>query len=176
MELGLFLLHVVPGLLLMGHGSRSCSAGSAAMDPRAPASSWTRSACARASAWRWPRASTSSPAALLLALGLLIPLAAVLIASTMLVASLTAHRGKGLWVTNNGFELPLLYGLIAVAPRRSTARASGRSTTRSAGERLAGLGWGLGALGGRGHSAGLTVVGAARHSERGHAHGVPTTS
>ena len=53
---------------------------------------------------------------LLLALGLLMPLAAVMIASTMLVASLTAHRGKGLWNTNSGVGAP-------AAVRPDTGRA-----------------------------------------------------
>ena len=47
-------------------------------------------------------------------LGLATPLAAVLIGSTMLVASLTAHAGKGPWATNGGWELPLTYAIVAI--------------------------------------------------------------
>ena len=51
----------------------------------------------------------------LLALGLAIPLAAVLIVSTMIVAARTAHAGNGPWITANGWELVFTYGLVALA-------------------------------------------------------------
>jgi putative oxidoreductase len=50
---------------------------------------------------------------LLLALGLLTPLAATLIVSVMLVAIVTVHWSNGLLATGNGVELPLLYGVAA---------------------------------------------------------------
>jgi putative oxidoreductase len=110
---------------------------------------------------------------LLLALGLFTPLAAVLIASTMLVASLTAHRGKGLWVTNNGFELPLLYGVVAIG--LAFNGAGQWSLDHAIGWDVAGLWWGLGALVAA-LIGGLTVVAGARHAERAHDHSVPSTS
>ena len=74
------------------------------------------------------------------------PLAALMIATTMLVASLTAHRGKGPWNTNSGYELPLLYGLIPVS---LTFHGAGQWSLDHAlgwGAELSGLGWGLGAI------------------------------
>ena len=56
MELGLFLLHVVPGLLLMGHGAQKLFGWFGGYGPAARASSWRRSACGRDGTWRWPRA------------------------------------------------------------------------------------------------------------------------
>jgi len=52
---------------------------------------------------------------LLVALGLLGPLGPALIISTMLVAIVTVHWGKGFFAATNGFELPLLYAAGALA-------------------------------------------------------------
>ncbi|XXM70598.1 DoxX family protein [Lysinibacillus sphaericus] len=50
---------------------------------------------------------------LLFALGLLTPLAGILIAGTMLMAIIKVHGQNGVWVTSNGYEYNLT--LIAVA-------------------------------------------------------------
>lgn len=50
---------------------------------------------------------------LLFAVGLWIPIAAVLLVLTMLVAIITVHGKNGYWVTQNGFEYNLV--LITVA-------------------------------------------------------------
>lgn len=50
---------------------------------------------------------------LLLALGIGLPVAAVLITATMLVAILKVHGTKGYWITNGGYEYNL--AIIAVA-------------------------------------------------------------
>ena len=49
---------------------------------------------------------------LLLALGLLTPLAGAAIAGTLLVAR-SVHFDKGVWAANGGYELALLYGVGA---------------------------------------------------------------
>ena len=50
---------------------------------------------------------------ILFALGLLTPLAAILIAGTMLMAIIKVHGANGLWSTSNGYEYNLT--LLAVA-------------------------------------------------------------
>ena len=52
---------------------------------------------------------------LLLALGLFTPVAAVLIISVMTAAVIAVHFEKGVWNTNGGYELNLLYAVIAFA-------------------------------------------------------------
>src|SRR3954447_15613856 len=52
---------------------------------------------------------------LLLVLGLLTPLAAAMILGTMIVASRSVHAPNGLWATNGGYELPMTYGIVAIA-------------------------------------------------------------
>ena len=59
--------------------------------------------------------STELVAGLLLAFGLLGPLGPALIVSVMLVAMITVHWQHGLWASNNGIEVTLLYAAAAVA-------------------------------------------------------------
>jgi putative oxidoreductase len=81
---------------------------------------------------------------LLLAVGLLTPLAAVLIVAVMTAAVLTVHLKNGPWATNNGWELNALYGLIAFAV---TAVGPGKlSLDHALGLHVTGLGWAVGAL------------------------------
>ena len=51
---------------------------------------------------------------LLLALGLLTPLAAALVASVMIVAGLTAHARQGFFITSGGFEYTLVLGVAGL--------------------------------------------------------------
>ena len=52
---------------------------------------------------------------LLLVLGLLTPLAAVLIVGMMLNAILSVHLENGVWATNGGYEFPLVMMVAAAA-------------------------------------------------------------
>ncbi|MFN2637379.1 MAG: DoxX family protein [Gemmatimonadaceae bacterium] len=66
---------------------------------------------------------------LLLALGFLGPVGPALLLSVMLVASITVHRKNGLFVANNGIEVPLLYaaagvGLAMTGPGRYSIDAA----------------------------------------------------
>jgi putative oxidoreductase len=172
MELGLFLLHAVPGLLLIGHGSQKLFGWLGGHGPEGTGQFMDSLGMRPGRRMALAAGFNEFAGGLLLALGLLIPLAAVLIASTMLVAALTAHRGKGLWATNNGYELPLLYGLIPVA---LTFHGAGQWSLDHAlgwGAELSGLGWGLGVLAVAALGA-MTIVAGARHAA--HDHGLPTT-
>ena len=51
----------------------------------------------------------------LLALGLFTPFGAALIVATMVAAVATAHRGKGPWNADGGWELNVTYAVVAVA-------------------------------------------------------------
>jgi putative oxidoreductase len=77
----------------------------------------------------------------LVGLGLLLPLGAALIASTMLVAARTDHRGKGWFITGAGAEYVVTNAVIAVA---LTALGDGRYSLDSAlGLDFGGIGWAL---------------------------------
>jgi len=81
---------------------------------------------------------------LLLALGLLTPVAAALIIATMTAAVITVHAKNGPWVTDNGYELNVLYGLIAFAV--AGIGAGELSLDNALGLDIAGIGWAVGAL------------------------------
>ncbi len=52
---------------------------------------------------------------LMLALGLLSPLAAAIVIAVMLTATTTVHLGKGFFAERGGFELPLLIAAVAAS-------------------------------------------------------------
>jgi putative oxidoreductase len=60
---------------------------------------------------------TEAGGGLMLAVGLLTPLAAAMIVSVMLVATVTVHLAKGFFAQNGGYEYPLALatGALAVA-------------------------------------------------------------
>ena len=59
-------------------------------------------------------AGTEVVAGLLVAAGLLGPLGPALIVSVMIVAAVTVHWQHGLFAANNGIEMPLLFGVMAL--------------------------------------------------------------
>jgi putative oxidoreductase len=58
---------------------------------------------------------SESSAGLLLAIGLLTPLAGAAVAGTMFVAARTDHRGKGPWIFNGGWEHVMTNAAVALA-------------------------------------------------------------
>jgi putative oxidoreductase len=93
-----------------------------------------------------------------------VPLGATLIIATMLVASLTAHWGKGIWNTDQGFELPLVYASVAFA--LAAIGAGDASLDAALKLDVSGLGWALAALG-AGLIGGLGAVASGRLASRG---------
>ncbi|MET9971997.1 DoxX family protein [Streptomyces sp. NPDC006356] len=63
----------------------------------------------------WLSVITELGAGVLLALGLLTPLACAAVLSVMLVAGLLAHRKNGFFVFKDGYEYVLVLGVLAVA-------------------------------------------------------------
>ena len=51
---------------------------------------------------------------LLLILGLFTPLGAAAVLGAMIVASVSVHLKSGFFATNNGIELPFLYGIVSL--------------------------------------------------------------
>ena len=67
--------------------------------------------------WAWVSILAEGVGGTLLALGLLGPFPAVVVAADMIVVSVTAHLPKGFWAANGGWEfpVPLVAGALAVA-------------------------------------------------------------
>jgi putative oxidoreductase len=76
--------------------------------------------------------------------GLLTPVAAAVVASTMLVAARTDHAGKGLWIYNGGFEYVLTNAAVVIG--FAFAGAGEWSLDHAIGWDVAGTWWGIGAV------------------------------
>ncbi len=164
MEVGLLLIQVVTGVLIAGHGAQKLF-GAFGGPGVEGFTGFTSSLGLRPAR---PLAVAAGVSELigggLLVLGLAIPLAAALIVSTMVVAARTAHAGKGVWVSKGGWELPLLYAAVPVGV--AVHGAGPWSLDAAIGWDVAGLAWGLGALG-------AAVVGAAGVLALTHRKGTP---
>jgi putative oxidoreductase len=143
MEVGLFLIHVVVGVLIAAHGAQKLFgwfggggvAGTGSMMESLGLVPGRHMAAAAGAA--------ELAGGLLLALGLLVPVAAVLIASTYLVASRTAHAGKGPWNQNGGWEFVLVLSTVAVG---LAFNGAGKwSLDHAIGWDISGFWWGIGA-------------------------------
>jgi putative oxidoreductase len=166
MEVGLFLVHAVIGTLLAAHGAQKLFGvlGGYGLDGTAgyvegfglrPGKLFATAA-----------GGAELVGGLLLAAGLFTPLAALLIAATMLVAARTDHAGKGLWIFNGGSEYVLTVAAVALGLAFNGAGAW--SVDAAIGWDVAGLGWGLIASGGA--LAAAASVLALRHRSTAWAH------
>ena len=143
MDTGLAVLHIVVGLLFVGHGAQKLFGlfGGYGVDGTG---GFMESLGLRPGKLHAVAAGGGEfVGGSLLALGLLVPLAAALIVAVMTAATLTAHRGKGIWTSDGGFELPLVYAVVAFA--LAAVGAGDASLDQALGLDLAGLGWALGA-------------------------------
>jgi putative oxidoreductase len=163
MDTGLLILRVVVGALLIGHGTQKLFGwfGGHGLDGTG---GFFHSLGFRPGRSMAAVAGVSEVGGgLLLALGLLTPLAGAAIVGTLLVAA-SVHLDKGLWSTNGGFELPFLYGVVAAAitiagpGAASLDRAFGLNDSWHPGWRLAAIAIGL--------ASGAAVVARARWTLR----------
>jgi putative oxidoreductase len=145
MELGLLILRVVVGALLVGHGAQKLF-GTFGGHGVSGTAGFFESIGLRPGKLHAIGAGTAEvTGGVLLALGLITPLAAVLLTAVMTAAILTVHLRNGVWATANGYEYNLV--LIAVAFAVAAVGAGDWSLDNALGLDVAGTGWALGALG-----------------------------
>ena len=108
LDLGLLILRLLVGGLFIGHGAQKLWGAFGGYGLKGVAG-WLESLGLRP-AWFWALLAGASEfgGGLLLALGLLNPLGPLAIIGAMLMAIAKVHWSKGLWVTNNGIEYPLV--------------------------------------------------------------------
>jgi putative oxidoreductase len=110
---GLLLIRLVVGLLLVGHGAQKLFGWFGGYGPKGTGG-WMESIGIKPGVFMAVSAGLMELlGGALFALGLLTPLAALLITVTMLGAIFKVHGPNGIWATANGYEYPLV--LIAVA-------------------------------------------------------------
>jgi putative oxidoreductase len=134
---GLLIVRVAVGLTLAAHGYQKFYGGGRI----AGAARWFESIGLRPGrVHALAAASTESGAGVLLALGLLTPLAAAGFVGVMLVAAWTVHRGKGFFITGGGWEYNLILAAVAVGV---AVAGPGRFSLDNALGIHVGGGWGL---------------------------------
>lgn len=112
-NIGLLIIRLVIGVLFIGHGAQKLFGWFGGYGIKGTGG-WFESIGMKPGATMALFAGLSELiGGILFALGLLTPLAAILIAGTMLTAIKKVHGANGLWSTSNGYEYNLT--LLAVA-------------------------------------------------------------
>lgn len=156
MNTALLLIHGFVGALILAHGIGHLFGKLGSGGGLAATSEYVGSLGLRpARLMGFMLGATEVAAGALFALGLVTPLAAAGIATLMLVAAFTDHRGH-FWIFNNGSEYVLTNAVVALAVAFS---GPGRySLDHALGLDLAGNGWGIGAAATAVAAAALTLA------------------
>jgi putative oxidoreductase len=162
MEVGIFIVRLVVGGILVGHGTQKLFGWFGGYGVEGTGGFMEQLGMRPGRPMALAAGASETLGGLLLVLGLFTPLAALLIASTMFVAARTAHRGKGLFAQNGGFELPLINAAVAIGLAFDSAGKW--SLDNAIGWDVSGIAWGVGALA-------LAVLGGLGAIEYGRHHG-----
>jgi putative oxidoreductase len=110
---GLLIIRLVIGILFMGHGAQKLFGWFGGYGLKGTGG-WLESIGMKPGVTMALLAGLAELfGGILFALGLLTPLAGIMIAATMLMAIVKVHGPNGLWATSNGYEYNLV--LIAIA-------------------------------------------------------------
>jgi putative oxidoreductase len=114
MSIGLFVLRFVVGGLFVGHGTQKLFGWFGGHGPEGTGRFFSQIGYAPGRPMAYLAGMSEAGSGALLVLGFLTPLACAGIVGVM-VGTLAVHLPKGLWNTNGGYELPLVYSAAAVA-------------------------------------------------------------
>ncbi len=112
--LGLLLIRVVVGLSLAAHGAQKVFGWFGGHGLEGTGGFFESIGIKPGKTMAFLAGGAELVGGLLFALGLLTPVAALLIAITMLVAIFKVHAPNGFWVTSNGYEFNLVLIVIVV--------------------------------------------------------------
>jgi len=115
MEIGLLLIRLALGLTLAAHGAQKLFGIFGGYGISATGAFFDSIGFRPGKPLAFLAGAGELLGGLALALGLLTPLAAAAILSTMIVAVWGVHLEKGFFVQNGGYEYPLVLGVIATA-------------------------------------------------------------
>jgi len=142
MDQGLFIARLVIGLLMAGHGAQKAFGWFGGYGLAGTGGFMESIGFRPGRLFAAAAAYSEVIGGLLITLGLLGPVGPALVLSVMIVAAVTVHWNKGLFVTSNGIEVPLLYARDrsstgAHRPGPSLARCHARTAVAfDAGHRL----------------------------------------
>jgi putative oxidoreductase len=143
MAIGLLIVRVVVGALLVGHGSQKLFGWFGGYGLTGTGGYMASFGLRPGPLFAFAAGAAELTGGLLFATGLLTPVAAALIASTMLVAARTDHAGKGLWIFNGGAEYVLTNAAVVIG--FAFAGAGDWSLDRAIGWDVSGTWWGVAA-------------------------------
>ncbi|WP_055108752.1 DoxX family protein [Paenibacillus ihumii] len=114
LDLGLLLIRLVIGILFIGHGAQKLFGMFGGYGPKGTGG-WMESIGIKPGVLMAVLAGLMEfVGGLLFTLGLLTPLAAVLIGLAMIGAIVKVHFKNGLWSTANGYEYPLVLLVVVI--------------------------------------------------------------
>jgi putative oxidoreductase len=114
LDFALLIMRVVTGLLFIGHGTQKLFGWFGGGGLEGTAQFFRKVGVRPAKFWALLAGLSEALGGLGLALGLLTPLAAAAIIGVMLTAMIKVHWQQGIWNTEHGIELPLVYTIIAL--------------------------------------------------------------
>jgi putative oxidoreductase len=143
MEIGLLIVRVVVGALLVGHGSQKLFGWFGGYGLKGTGGYMESFGLRPGPLFALTAGAAELTGGLLFGTGLLTPVAAAMVASTMLVAARTDHAGKGLWIFNGGAEYVVTNAAVVIGV--AFAGAGDWSLDHAIGWDVAGTWWGLAA-------------------------------
>jgi putative oxidoreductase len=114
LSVGLLIARVVIGLLMAAHGAQKLFGWFGGYGLNKTGEFFVHLGFDRGRAFAAVASTSEIAGGLLLALGLLGPVGPAIMIAVMVVAMVTVHWEHGLFATNNGIELPLLYAAAAL--------------------------------------------------------------
>jgi putative oxidoreductase len=113
LSIGLLLVRVVIGVIMAAHGAQKLLGWFGGYGLRGTGQFFEQLGFQPGPAFAAAASISEIVSGLLVALGFLGPIGPALMISVMIVAAMTVHWEHGLFASNNGIELPLLYGITA---------------------------------------------------------------
>ncbi|MGZ4104448.1 MAG: DoxX family protein [Actinomycetota bacterium] len=114
MSIGMFIVRVIVGGLFIGHGTQKLFGWFGGGGPAGTGRIFEQIGYTPGRQMALLAGCSEAGAGTLLVLGFMTPLGAAAIVGVM-VGTLAVHLPKGLWNTNGGFELPLVFAAAAIA-------------------------------------------------------------
>ena len=112
-SIGLLVVRVVIGLIMAAHGTQKLLGWFGGYGLKGTGEFFVQLGFQPGPAFAAAASLSEIVSGVLVALGFLGPIGPALMLSVMIVAAMTVHWQHGLFATNNGIELPLLYGAAA---------------------------------------------------------------
>jgi putative oxidoreductase len=144
MELGLLVLRLVVGLGFAAHGAQKLFGAFGGHGIGGTAGFFEAIGLRPGKPHAWAAGSAELGGGLLIAAGLLTPLAAAALIAVMTAAVVTVHMANGFFVANNGFEYNLVLATVVFA--LAGIGAGEWSLDNALSLDIAGTGWAIAAL------------------------------